>query len=994
MPGAGIVKPNRSVGDILISLEYAGGGSNPSVTVYGIASVTDHPNGQVVTFTAANAADTQAATRSATNWVPLTNVSFPSGNPYTVPAFNFAEASVNLTALGVAADCLSFQQGSIRSRTGGAPDASQLKDASAMFPLDLNTCGRLTVEKRDAITNDLVAGATFKFEPDPTVGSNKTSLTVTDGSANDPDGKADGKIVFAACEPATYKVTELTPPPGYFLPADLSTTKTIEVGGSATFTFEDPLAEIRWQKEDAAGQLLGGAEFSITPNPRTGSGSLTVVDNGANDADDTAGEFAVRRVLIGGPYVIAETQPPAGYIGTSATYSVTIAADLASPFRITVPAGTFVNTLGSIRWVKNGPDGTALLGGAFFTVTPDPRDGVGTLVIADNDVSDADPTAGEFRVNNARTGTYSVQETAAPVGYILDSSPASVTVSAATQHPQIAVGTFVNHLGKIRWLKYGPDGQTLLGGAVFSVSPTPATGSGSLSVGDCVTLPCNGADKDETPGEFELQNLPVRTYSIVETLAPAGYVLDASVLTAEITSPMASPYTANAGSVTNRLGTISWVKNGPNGTELLGGAIFTITPNPRTGDGQLIVGDDGDNDADKTPGEFQVTGVRVNVAGGYSIAETTPPAGYVGDTSVATVNPTTASPDVSVAAGTWVNTLGSLAWEKRDGSGALLGGATFLLAGPNGLSLSILDNDANDADKDNGQFKVNGLKLGDYTVTETIAPAGYVMDTTPRSATLTAAAADVEITTDFVNTLGSLSWVKQDAKGSLLAGATFRVTGPFGYDVTVLDDSALGCRQDLRPVQAPGPQARHLHGCRDGAPGRLHPGSCVSERDADPGHPQRHHRQSLRQHAGRAALDQGQGRHRQDAAGRRHVRRHAQPVHREWLAERRGQRRQRPGQGRRHVPADQRPRRDLHGRRDGGTRGLHEVHGDLHDHRERGAPDGHARVLVQQPAHPAPDQHRQDRRHQPGRPGCGRRHPRGGGASEQRHLQVRRLEPR
>ena len=251
-----------------------------------------------------------------------------------------------------------------------------------------------------------------------------------------------------------------------------------------------------------------------------------------------------------------------------------------------------------------------------------------------------------------------------------------------------------------------------------------------------MALPCNGADKDETPGEFELQNVPVGSYSIVETIAPAGYVLDATPLTANVTSPMASPYTANAGSVTNRLGTISWVKNGPDGTELLGGAIFTITPNPRTGSGTLIVGDDGDNDADKTPGEFQVTGVRVNVAGGYSIAETTPPAGYIGDSSVATVNPTTANPDASVAAGTWINTLGSLAWEKRDGSGALLGGATFLLEGPNGLSLTILDNDANDADKDNGQFKVNGLKLGDYTVTETIAPAGYVMDMAPRNATL------------------------------------------------------------------------------------------------------------------------------------------------------------------------------------------------------------------------------------------------------------------
>ena len=41
---------------------------------------------------------------------------------------------------------------------------------------------------------------------------------------------------------------------------------------------------------------------------------------------------------------------------------------------------------------------------------------------------------------------------------------------------------------------------------------------------------------------------------------------------------------------------------------------------------------------------------------------------------------------------------------------------------------SVLDNDASDADKDAGQFQMNGLILGRYTIHETAAPAGYTLD--------------------------------------------------------------------------------------------------------------------------------------------------------------------------------------------------------------------------------------------------------------------------
>ena len=780
----GVSKPNRSVGDVLISLEYSNGGSNPVVTVYEVATVTDYAAGQVVTFNAMSDADVSTATRSATNWQDLASVTFPGGSTYPVPAFDFAEASVNLSALNLNLDCLSFQQGSIRSRTGGSPSTSQLKDASEAFPLDLNTCGKLTIEKRDKVTNDLVPGATFLIEPDPTVGSNKASLTVKDGSADDPDGKADGKIVFSACEPGEYTVTETKAPDGYFLPGDVDAIDTILPGGSATFVFEDPLAAITWEKVGPDGELLGGATFTITPNPRTGTGSLEVADNTGQagysgaDVDDSKGKFKVKRVLIGGPYTIAETTPPAGYIGSDKTVDVTISKDLESPY--VVDAGTWTNTLGSIRWQKEDASGNLLDGATFRVTGPFGYD----ESVTDNSAPDADPADGTFLLEGMKTGEYTVTETAAPDGYILDSGPAKADVSAAKPDAVLPAKTFINHLGKITWLKYGPDGKTLLGGAEFTISPDPYSSAASLTVKD------NDAhDADKTDGQFELGSIKTGTYEIVESKAPAGYVIDTTKLKAEVTQTLKSPYTVQAGSVTNTLGSISWVKNGPDGTSLLGGATFTITPDPTTGTGSLVVVDNGDNDADTTDGEFKVVNVLVDSnAPHYEIAETAAPAGYVGDASKAIVNPTTGSPNVSVAAGTWINTLGSLAWEKREGSGSLLGGATFQVTGPFDYSETVLDNSAPDADPADGKFLLQGLKLGDYSVTETQAPDGYVLDATPRPATLTAGKADVEITDDFVNTLGTLAWTKNDAHGKALDGATFHVTGPFGFDLTVMDN--------------------------------------------------------------------------------------------------------------------------------------------------------------------------------------------------------------
>lgn len=511
----GPTKPDRSVGDLLISLEYSNGGSNPIVTLYRIGSVTEFAAGQTVTFSQVSDATTLDAVRSATNFQPLAT----SGFGYAVDSFLFAEASIDLSALGITLGCPGFSTGHIRSRTGGDPGSSQLKDAAPSFSIDLNSCGKLRIEKRDA-DGDLIGGASFRISDDPRPGLTG-ALNVTDGGTNDPDGTANGVIEFDPAEPGEYTVTETSAPDGYIMDPDAQT-KTLRNNGSVTFTFVNTLGSISWQKHGPDGTtLLGGATFKVTPNPLTGAGSLTVVDNGSNDDDDDPGELRVNDARVD-TYEVCETEAPAGYILDNGCAGVSVTADDPTG---SIAVGTFVNTLGSIDWVKNGPDGTTLLGGATFEVTPNPLTGTGSLTIVDNGANDDDATLGEFRIDDARVGTYEVCETGAPDGYIMDADCASVEVSAADSSGSIASGTFVNTLGSIAWEKVD-DQDSSLGGATFTVDPDPSDGLGLMTVAD------NGPnDADPADGGFLVVDVPTGSYEIVETVAPEGYQVDDSPCT-------------------------------------------------------------------------------------------------------------------------------------------------------------------------------------------------------------------------------------------------------------------------------------------------------------------------------------------------------------------------------------------------------------------------------------------------------------------------------
>ncbi|MCE9556490.1 MAG: hypothetical protein K8T91_24335 [Planctomycetes bacterium] len=661
-----------------------------------------------------------------------------------------------------------------------------------------NRLGSLAWEKRtDVSPFPLQGGATFEVDFDNASGF--ATITVVDNGLNDADGVA-GQILVLNVPLGTHTITETVAPAGYALDDDPTRTVTVtsaalaqvigtqgvnDPGNTDESDFHNRLGSLAWEKRTDVSPfpLQGGATFEVDFDNASGFATITVVDNGLNDADGVAGQILVLNVPLG-THTITETVAPAGYAlddDPTRTVIVTTAAlaQVIGTQGVDDPGNTdesdFHNRLGSLAWEKRTDVSPfPLQGGATFEVDFDNASGFATITVVDNGLNDADGVAGQILVLNVPLGTHTITETVAPAGYALDDDPTRTVIGTSAALAQV-IGTqgvddpgntdesdfhnpLLQQFGSLAWEKRDDCG-ILLGGATFTVSPNPLTGSGTP-----LTVVDNGAnDADPALGKIKVNNVLFGTYTITETLAPAGYALDADptrVQTVDAnnlnavvgTQGVDNPGTTDESDFHNKklpLGSLSWEKRDDCGI-LLGGATFTVGPNnPLTGSGTpLTVVDNGANDADPTAGRIKVNNVLL---GTYTITETVAPAGYALDADPTRVQ-TVSSSNLNAVIGTqgYDNSgttdesdfhnkklpLGSLSWEKRDDCGILLGGAMFTV-GPNnpltgsGTPLTVVDNGANDADPTAGKIKVNNVLFGTYTITETVAPAGYALDADP-----------------------------------------------------------------------------------------------------------------------------------------------------------------------------------------------------------------------------------------------------------------------
>jgi hypothetical protein len=238
------------------------------------------------------------------------------------------EAYLDLDALGFAPGCPGFGTASAKSRSSGESVTSSLTDLAGPFPIDLNTCGKITVIKNTDPDNE----ADFSFST--TGGLMPSTFTLDDDDTLASPSATPDTRVYNQVSPGSYSVTE-----GSSTTHDLSNVQCTAMGtgtsatpvladrkanitlgnlGEVTCTFTNVpkvgAIKIHKQSTKTGNPPLAGAVYSIKQGDTVVRSDLTTtLPSGDVCADN----------LPFGTYTVVETSPPANY-GGAANQNVTV----------------------------------------------------------------------------------------------------------------------------------------------------------------------------------------------------------------------------------------------------------------------------------------------------------------------------------------------------------------------------------------------------------------------------------------------------------------------------------------------------------------------------------------------------------------------------------------------------------------------------------------------------------------------------------------------
>lgn len=596
----------------------------------------------------------------------------------------------------------------------------------------------------------------------------------------------DGTVTVEVPAAGTYSITEIAPPVGYTLdPA----TYTVEVEGhtaageEVAFIAKNYQTKVKLNKVDEKGIQLEGAEFSILGAEGKRAvkfkkeGSVYTYSEDGDVTAITAGNAEIVGLPVGS-YILRENEAPKNYIPME-DMSFHVRADLYDK-ALELTVENLPHEKG-IAVLKESPDGTRLKGAVF------------TLYKADNTEVEKVTTdkAGVALFTGLKSGSYYIKETAAPEGYKPLDNRFEFTI---------------DEKGNLKGDGFSGDGLYMLTVENspleygFKVKKVSTNDEGLTLPGAEFRILGGGLDKRYTTGADGLTEqitLPIGEYTLTEMKAPESYVINGA---GRHISVKADGIYLDGGKLGE--GAAITVRNAPVNFKLRLVKVDADTNQPlanvafmlkgEKGAHSLITGSNGITDTiSLAPGKYTLS--EVAAAEGYAI----PLNGWGFTVTEGTVQQVTNTSEVTewnFKGGLLTLTLknsriyGGLTIEKTDGKdGGALAGAEFTVAGSDDTPLTFIKNNgryeaaagegasstiATDA---NGKAYITGLKFGNYAVTETKAPEGYVLKGDRHSIAISRQQTEVTLRLKNDKAMYKVTAIKQDAdeNGKLLVGAEF-----------------------------------------------------------------------------------------------------------------------------------------------------------------------------------------------------------------------------
>lgn len=598
---------------------------------------------------------------------------------------------------------------------------------------------------------------------------------------------ADGTVTVEVPAAGEYSITEIAPPVGYTIDPNTYTVRVLghtEAGKEVEFTAENYQTKVTLNKVDEKENRLEGAEFSIfdaegkQPAKFTQEGSVYTYSEDGNVTAITAGNADIVGLPVGS-YILRENTAPKNYIPME-DMSFHVRADLYDKaLKLTVV--NLPHEKG-VAVLKEDPDGTRLKGAEFALYGED--DTEIRRVTTDK--------AGVALFTGLNPGSYYIKETKAPAGYKpLDKR----------------FGFIIDANGDLRGDGFSGDGLytlTVENSPLeygFQVKKVSANDEKLVLPGAEFRILGGGLDERYTTGADGLKKLitlPIGEYTLTEMKAPEGYVINGAgrhISVREDGIYLDGDKLGEGATITVRNAPVNFklrlVKVDADTNQPLANVAF-ILKGKDGGTHSLITGSNGITDTiSLAPGKYTLS--EVAAAEGYAI----PLNGWGFTVTEGTVQQVTNTSEVTewnFKRGLLTLTLknsriyGGLTIEKTDGKdGSALAGAEFTVAGSDGAPLTFIKNNgryeaatgegasstiATDA---NGTAHITGLKFGNYAVTETKAPEGYVLKGDRHSIAISRQQTEVTLRLKNDKAMYKVTAIKQDAgeNGKLLVGAEF-----------------------------------------------------------------------------------------------------------------------------------------------------------------------------------------------------------------------------